>query len=143
MLFTVAFAGPAQDNNKKSLTVRSISSDVKTFTSTHTTTIQGSRYSSSGTHDIVNTSTDYIVTNVVEAEGMRYTIVCNTPRSLICHVLPQGDLYPAEIENKTMWVTVIRPVKHKSEWEKKEARMKTTIVDISPAPKNINPAPKN
>jgi hypothetical protein len=42
-----------------------------------------------------------------------------------------------------MWVTVIRPVKHKSEWEKKEARMKTTIVDISPAPKNINPAPKN
>jgi len=68
--------------------------------------------------------------NIVEADGMRYKIVCRA--SWIgsnCAPLIEGDLFQAEIDNKTMWLAA-----RKGGNQGKEVRMKNRVLDVRPAP---------
>jgi hypothetical protein len=61
------------------------------------------------------------VMNIVEADGMRYTIVCRASWvGSNCAPLIEGDVFQAEIDNKTMWLIA----------------QKNKILDIRPAPAN-------
>jgi hypothetical protein len=71
--------------------------------------------------------------NFVEADGIRYTIVCRASWSgSNCALLTEGDLFQAEIDDKTMWL-----VARKGGNQGKGVRMKNKILDIRPAPTSV------
>lgn len=154
LLFAVVLSGVAKDSNKKSLTVRAVAfkSHTNEWTSTYTTpgtsntdcsgtgtTIGNTTNASANcqttstpaqTHQVTSRTID--VMNIVEADGMRYTIVCRAHWiGSNCAPLIEGDLFQAEIDNKTMWL-----IGHKGGNQGKEIRMKNRILDIRPAPVN-------
>lgn len=68
------------------------------------------------------------VKNVVEANGMRYVIVCRASWSgSSCGPLNDGDRFPAEIEGTTMWIEA-----RKGGNQGKKMRIKYKILDIRP-----------
>lgn len=70
------------------------------------------------------------VMNVVEAEGRRYTIVCTAGwAGSNCSQMADGDMYEAEIEDTTMWVTARRGGN-----QGKLMRVKYRVLDIRPVP---------
>jgi hypothetical protein len=154
LLCGVSFSCLAKDNNKKSLTVRAVAFTSQTNERTSTYTTPGtSNTNCSGTGTTIGNTTNATancqttstpaqthqitshtidVMNIVEAEGMRYTIVCRASWvGSNCAPLIEGDMFQAEIENKTMWL-----VAHKGGNQGKEVRMKNKILDIRPAPTN-------
>lgn len=154
LFFAVVLSSYAKDGNKKSLTVRAVGFKSRTneYTSTYTTP-GTSNTSCSGTGTTIGNTTDATancqttstpaqtnqittrsidVMNVVEADGMRYTIVCRASWvGSNCSPLIEGDMFHAEIENNTMWLTA-----RKGGNQGKEVRMKNKILDIRPAPLN-------
>jgi hypothetical protein len=73
------------------------------------------------------------VTSVVEADGIRYTIACRASwGGSNCAPLIEGDSFAAEIDGKTMWLTV-----RKGGNQGSEVRMKNNILDIRPAPPSV------
>lgn len=142
----------ASAGEKKELTVRAVAfrSQVNERTSNYTTpgssntTCSGSgtsvgntTYASGGcqttsrpaqNHQITRRTVD--VMNIVEADGMRYTIVCRASWSgSNCGPLIEGDVFQAEIDNQTMWLTARRGGN-----QGKRVRMKNKILDIRPSP---------
>src|SRR5262249_48285356 len=73
------------------------------------------------------TTTDSIdVRNIVEGNGMRYTIRCTANwAGSNCSPLIEGDQFAAEIEGKTMWI-----VARKGGNQGKAVRIKYEILDI-------------
>jgi hypothetical protein len=66
------------------------------------------------------------VRNVVEANGMRYVIVCRASWSgSSCGPLNDGDIFPAEIAGTTMWIEARRGGN-----QGKKIRTKYKILDI-------------
>jgi hypothetical protein len=136
----------AKNNDKESLTVRAIAhtSQISEQTSTYTTRGR-SNTSCSGTGTTINcettstparmhevTSSTMEVVNFVEANGLRYTISCRASWvGSNCAPLIDGDVFRAEIDGKTMWVT-----SHKGGNQGKEVRIKNRLLDIRPAPTN-------
>jgi hypothetical protein len=85
------------------------------------------------THALTTRSVD--VGNVVEAEGLRYTIVCRASwEGSHCMPLREGDLFTATIDKHTMWIVV-----HKNGNQGKEVKIKYTILDIRPVPDSPTP----
>ena len=71
--------------------------------------------------------------NIVEADGLRYSIVCRASwNGSNCVPLTEGDLFQAESDDKTMWL-----VARKGGNQGKEVRMRNKILDIRPAPKSV------
>lgn len=78
------------------------------------------------THRITSRSVD--VVNVVELDGMRYTISCRASWvGSNCGPMIDGDVFPAEIDGNTMWI-----IGHKGGNQGKEVRAKYKILDIRP-----------
>lgn len=152
MLSPVVFSCLAKGNGKKTLTVVAVAftSQVNERTSAYTTpgtsntncsgigtTVGNTTYASAGcqttsrpaqTQQVTRRTVD--VMNIVEADGMRYTIVCRASWGASnCGPLMEGHSFQAQVENKTMWL-----VAHKGGNQGKEVRMKNRILDISPAP---------
>jgi hypothetical protein len=152
LLLTLVLSCLAKDSDKKALTVRAVAATSRTNeqTSTYTTpgrantncagtgTTVGSTTTATAncqttsapaqTHQVTSRTTE--VTNVVEADGVRYTIVCTASwDGSNCALLIGGDLFQAEIDGKTMWL-VTRGFGNQG----KEVRMKNRILDIRPAP---------
>jgi hypothetical protein len=76
------------------------------------------------THQVVTSTLD--VTNVVEANGMRYTVACRA--SWIgsnCGPMIDGDSFPAEIGGTTMWIEA-----HRGGNLGKKVRVKHRILDV-------------
>ena len=155
LLFAVVLSCLAKDSNKKSLMVRAVAFASRTNEQTSTLTTPGTantNCSGTGTttgdtttatsncqttstpaqtHQVTSRTTD--VTNIVEADGIRYTIVCRASWSgSNCAPLTEGDLFQAEIDDKTMWL-----VARKGGNQGKEVRMKNKILDIRPAPTSV------
>jgi hypothetical protein len=85
------------------------------------------------THTMTTRSVD--VVNVVEADDLRYTIVCRASwEGSNCMQLKEGNLFDAKIDKKTMWI-----VAHKGGNQGKEIKIKFTILDIRPAPDSPTP----
>ena len=154
LLLAVGLSCLAKDSNKKSLTVRAVAftSRANERTSAYMTpgssntncagcgTTIGNTTSVSAdcrttstpaqTHQITRRTID--VMNIVEANGMRYRIVCRANWiGSSCAPLVEGDLFQAEIDGSTMWLVVRRGGN-----QGEEARMKNRILDIRPAPAN-------
>ena len=154
LVFAVVLSCLAKDSNKRSLTVRAVAFKSQTRQRTYTYTTPGtSNTDCSGTGTTIGNTTNASancqttstpaqthqvtkniidVLNIVEADGMRYTITCRA--SWIgsnCAPLIEGDLFQAEIDNKTMWL-----VARKGGNQGKEVRMKNKILDIRPTPVN-------
>jgi hypothetical protein len=87
LLCIVVLSCPAQDNNKKLLTVRVV--DSKVWMTKHIS-----------------------ILTAVEGDGMRYKLICGWPS--FCRTLTKGDSLQAEIRDQTMWLTV-RDLKKKKE----------------------------
>jgi hypothetical protein len=72
------------------------------------------------------------VMNIVEADGMRYKIVCRASWvGSNCAPLIEGDMFQAEIDNHTMWIAA-----RKGGNQGKEVRVKYKILDIRPTPQD-------
>lgn len=68
------------------------------------------------------------IKNVVEANGLRYVIVCRATWSgSSCGPLNDGDVFPAEIAGTTMWIEARRGGN-----QGKKIRIKYRILDIRP-----------
>ena len=79
----------------------------------------------------VTTRTEY-VTDVVEANGMRYTITCTGSwRWSKCDPLNDGDQFRAEIDGNTMWIEA-----HQGGNQGKAVKIKYKIQDIRPVQPN-------
>lgn len=77
-------------------------------------------------HNVAVSTLD--VKNVIEANGMRYVIVCRASWSgSSCGPLNDGDRFPAEIEGTTMWIEA-----RKGGNQGKKMRIKYKILDIRP-----------
>ena len=80
------------------------------------------------------------VTNIVEGEGFRYTIECTANWvGSNCAPLIDGEFFPAEIDDDTMWLRARRGGN-----QGKSVRIKYRIVDIRQAPvpaPAVQPAP--
>jgi hypothetical protein len=151
----VVLSCPAKDSNKKSLTVRAVASTSRTNEQTsayttpgrantncagtgttvgNTTTATANCQTTSTpaqTHQVKSITAD--VTNIVEADGIRYTIACRASwGGSNCAPLTEGDLFQAEIDGKTMWLVV-----RKGGNQGKEVEMKNNILDIRPAPTTV------
>jgi hypothetical protein len=151
LLFTLALSCLAKDSDTKSLTVRAVAAKSRTNeqTSTYTTpgrattncvgtgtTVANTTTATANcrttstpaqTHQVTSRTTE--VTNVVEADGVQYTIVCTASwGGSNCVPLIGGDLFQAEIDGKTMWLVARRFGN-----QGKEVRMKNRILDIRPA----------
>jgi len=142
----------AAEKKERSLEVRAISHSVSQQTyqvtspghaNTHCsggTVTTGS--TTSGTANCQTTSTPsttseravVYVRQIVEADGMRYTITC-TARWIWsgCTTLDDGDRFPAKIKGYSMSVTG-----HKGGNMGKEVRIKYRIVDMRPAARGTN-----
>jgi hypothetical protein len=154
VLCSLAFSCFAKNSNKKSLTVRAVAFTSRTNERTSSYTTPGTsntNCSGSGTtignttnasvncqttstpaqtHQINSRTID--VMNIVEADGMRYTIVCRASWvGSNCAPLIAGDVFRAEIDNRTMWLMA-----RKGGNQGKEVKMKNKILDIRPAPSN-------
>ena len=70
------------------------------------------------------------VTDVVEANDMRYTITCRAGWvGSHCAPLINGDSFPAEIDGNTMWLSA-----RVGGNQGKQVRVKYKILDIRPVP---------
>jgi hypothetical protein len=70
------------------------------------------------------------VMNIVEADGMRYKIIYRASWvGSNCAPLIEGDMFQAEIDNHTMWISA-----RKGGNQGKEIRVKYKILDIRPSP---------
>ncbi len=77
----------------------------------------------------VNRSTVSVM-NVVEADGLRYKIVCTAGwAGSNCSQMTDGEMYEAEIEGTTMWVAARRGGN-----QGKLMRVKYQVLDIRPVP---------
>lgn len=83
------------------------------------------------------TLTTVEVTNVVEAEAMRYIIACRGHLwwglEGSCMPMKGGDIFPAEIDGTTMWIRA-----RKGGNQGKEVRIKNKILDIRPTEKPLH-----
>jgi len=151
-LLLAASTGIAADKNVRTLQVRALSyeSQVNERTSNYTTpgtsstnctgsgtTVGGTTTANANcqttttpaqTHVVNSRTVD--VTNYVEADGERYKITCRANWvGSNCGPLIQGDVFPARIEGRTMWITA-----RKGGNQGKEIKIKYTILDIRPMP---------
>jgi len=151
-LVVVDFSGSAKGSDKKTLTVTAVAFTSNTIerTSTYTTpgtsntncsgsaTTSGSTTNGSANcqttsnpaqvHQVNSRVVD--VMNLVDAEGMRYKIVCRASWvGSNCGPLIEGDSFEAEIDNHTMWLKA-----RKGGNQGKEVRIKYKILDIRPVP---------
>lgn len=152
LLLTLVLSCLAKGSNRTSLTVRAGAAISQTSERTSTFTTPGRTSTSCAgtgttvgntttatancqttsipaeTHQVTSSTTE--VTNVVEADGVAYTIVCRASwGGSNCAALIEGDLFQAEIDGNTMWL-VTRRFGNRG----KEVRMKNRILDIRPAP---------
>jgi hypothetical protein len=68
------------------------------------------------------------VRQVVEANGLRYVIACEASwRWQKCDSLLDGDVFPAELDGTTMWITV-----HRGGNQGPKAKIKYKVLDIRP-----------
>jgi hypothetical protein len=144
LLFIVAIACPAKDDQKNTLTVRVITGSVKTYSEPYTQNTSITSYQARTTFTETDIDTWTITTQIVEGDGIRYVIQC--PGSEIhlrasCVRLIDGDSYQAEIENKTMWVMVpagkglrSSPLKDKGKQLNKDMKIKNSILKTIPIP---------
>jgi len=155
LLFTAVLSCLAKDGNKQSLTVRAVASTSQTHEHTSSYTIPGrSTTNCSGIGTTIGNTTNASadcqttsvpaqtlqhtrriidVTNIVEANGTRYTITCTANwDGSSCIQLIEGDSYQAEINNNTMWL-----VWRQGGNQGSEVRMKSKILDIRPAPTSV------
>jgi len=153
-LFAVVLSCLAKENNKRSLTVRAVAftSQIHERTYTHTTpgtsdtncsgigTTVGNTTNASANCQTTSTPAQtrqvtrriIDVMNIVEADGMRYTIVCRASWvGSNCAPLIAGDVFQAEIDDRTMWL-----VARKGGNQGKGIRIKNKILDIRPAATN-------
>jgi hypothetical protein len=74
------------------------------------------------------TYTSVFITNIVEANGLRYKIACTAGWSgSNCSEMMDGDVYSAELQATTMWVKVRRGGN-----QGKQMRVKYKVLDIRP-----------
>jgi|SRR5665213_1137541 len=150
LLPTLTFIGFG-GGNKTQITVRSVShaSQINEYSSTYNTpgtastncsgsaTAMGNTTNGTAncqtvstppeTHQITRRTMD--VTNVVEADGMRYIVVCRAGWvGSKCAPMIDGDYFPAEIDGTTMWIEA-----RKGGNQGKKERIKYKILDIRPA----------
>jgi hypothetical protein len=148
LLFGLALTCTAKD--KTLLSVRAVSNQSQTYQRTSTYTTPGtSDTNCSGsattvgntttgtancqtqstpaqTHQI--TATIWEVTNIVEADGMRYVITCRGNwRGSNCAPMNDGEVFSAELEGTTMWVEARRGGN-----QGKKIRIKYKVLDIRP-----------
>jgi hypothetical protein len=148
LLFALTLTCLAKD--KTTLMVQAVSHDSQTYqrTSTYTTpgtsntncsgsatTIGNTTSGTAGcqtqstpaqTHQI--TANIWEVTNVVQADGMRYIITCRGSwRGSNCGPMTDGDVFPAELEGTTMWIEARRGGN-----QGKKIRIKYRVLDIRP-----------
>jgi hypothetical protein len=140
----------AKDKPKITLTVHAVSHDTHTTERTYTHTIPGSSSTTcngGGTivGDQVNVSEQCETTttpartqqttfstldvrNIVEADGMRYIIVCRASwAGSNCAPMIDGDTFIAQIQGTTMWVEA-----RKGGNQGKKVRIKYRVLDIRP-----------
>lgn len=101
-----------------------------TLGNTTTATANCQTYSTPAqSHQITSRSVDVI--NIVELDGMKYTISCRANWvGSNCAPMIDGDVFPAEIDGNTMWI-----IGHKGGNQGKEVRAKYKILDIRPLPR--------
>lgn len=148
LFFVAVMALFGKNNSKTSLTVRAVThaSRINEQTSSYTTHGTSSTSCSASatttgnttngttncqttttpaqTHRIVSRTLD--VMNIVEASGMRYVISCRANWvGSNCAPMIDGDLFPAEVDGRTMWIIARRGGN-----QGKQVRVKYKILDI-------------
>lgn len=131
LTLTLALTCAGSERHKESLTVRAVSHDSRTNEFSWTYTTPGSSStdcSGSGTtygnttrvstncktsstpaqtHLMTRQTID--VMNLVEGNGLRYTITCRASwGGSNCSPMVDGDVFPAEIDGHTMWISARR-----------------------------------
>ena len=146
LLLIVAWHLPAAEV-ERTLTVRAITHTVSQSTCTYTVqghaetkcagdsqtngpyTTSSGRCETTSTPGGIREKTTYYSRNVVEADGVQYTILCWTGWRH-CSSLTDGQTFQATIKGTNMWVTG-----HPDDARVgKMARIKYRIVDIRPSP---------
>jgi hypothetical protein len=150
-LLAFVWASTCAAKEKTPLSVRAVSNQSQTYQRTSTYTTPGTSNTNcsgsattvgdtttgtancqtqstpSQTHQI--TATIWEVTNVVQADGMRYVITCRGNwRGSNCAPMIDGDVFPAELEGTSMWVEARRGGN-----QGKKIRIKYKVLDIRPA----------
>lgn len=144
-LLTMLFASEGFSGEKLKLTVTTVSGEDQVREGVYTQTTPGiSTTNCGGTAATVNCQTTSTparttdipirrmdVRNVVDGNGMRYTILCSAKwvGSNCFPMVNSGELWEAEIDGTTMWINA-----RKGGNLGKKVRVKFQIIDLRPLP---------